>query len=93
MTDLYDSGFQLQASAMIIPKTLMLYASGSKIFGKYGDPSDIALGLNYYPFQRRDLRINLMGLWVDRSPVGYTAYPLPVGGDGFTLVTDFSLAF
>jgi hypothetical protein len=93
VTDTYDSGFQLQASAMVIPKTLMLYASGSKIFGEYGDSYDVAVGLNYYPFKRRDLRVNVMGLYVNRSPVGYTAYPLPVGGDGFSLVTDFSLAF
>ncbi|MET0294663.1 MAG: hypothetical protein ABW042_06550, partial [Phenylobacterium sp.] len=93
VTDLFDHGFQLQASAMLIPKTLMLYASGSKIFGEYGDPFDIALGLNWYPLKRRDLRVNAMALYVDRSPVGYTAYPLPVGGDGLTFVTDFSLAF
>lgn len=93
VAELYDSGFQLQASAMVIPKTLMLYLSGSKIFGEYGDPYDVALGFNWYPFQRRDMRVNMMGLWVDRSPVGYTAYPLPVGGNGFTFVTDFSLAF
>jgi hypothetical protein len=33
-----------------------------------------------------------MGLYTDRSPVGYTADPVPVGANGFTLVTDFSLA-
>lgn len=93
VTDLHDTGFQLQASAMLIPKTLMLYLQGSKIYGDYGNPSDIAFGVNYYPFQRRDMRINVMGLWVDRSPVGYTAYPIPVGANGFTFVSDFSLAF
>jgi hypothetical protein len=93
VTGLDDSGFQLQASAMLIPKTLMAYVSGSKIFGEYGDPYDVAVGLNYYPFERRDFRINVMGLYVDRSPVGYTAYPIPVGGNGFTFVSDFSLAF
>lgn len=93
VTDLYDSGVQLQASAMVIPKTLMVYLSGSKIFGEYGDPSDVALGVNWYPLQRRDLRVNVMALWVNRSPVGYTAYPVPVGANGFTFVTDFSLAF
>ncbi|WP_293399184.1 hypothetical protein [Phenylobacterium sp.] len=91
--DFFDQGYSLQASAMVIPKTLMLYASGSQIFGQYGDPWDLALGLNYFPFQRRDLRVNMMGLWVKNSPVGYTAYPIPVGGNGFTFVTDFSLAF
>jgi hypothetical protein len=93
VTDLYDSGFQLQASAMLIPKKLMAYLSGSKIFGEYGDPYDVALGVNWYPFARRDLRVNAMGLYTDRSPVGYTAYPVPVGASGFTFVTDFSLAF
>jgi hypothetical protein len=93
VTDLHDTGFQLQASAMLIPKSLMLYASGSKIFGEYGDPYDIAVGFNYFPFKRRDMRINVMGLYTDRSPVGYTAYPVPVGANGFTLVSDFSLAF
>lgn len=93
VTNLYDSGFQLQASAMVIPKTLMVYLSGSKIFGEYGDPYDVALGLNWYPFGRRDLRLNAMGLYTSHSPVGYTAYPVPVGANGFTFVTDFSLAF
>lgn len=90
---LFDSGFQLQASAMLIPKELQLYVSGSKIFGEYGDPYDIAVGLNWFPFSRKEFRVNAMGLYVDRSPVGYSAYPLPVGGDGFTFITDFSLVF
>lgn len=90
---LFDSGFQLQASAMLVPKTLQLYVSGSKIFGEYGDPYDVALGVNWFPFTRKEFRVNAMGLYVDRSPVGYSAYPLPVGGDGFTFLTDFSLVF
>jgi hypothetical protein len=89
----YDTGYTLQASAMIIPKTLQIYLSGSQIFGQYGDPYDIAFGFNYFPLKRRDLRLDVMGLWVSHSPVGYTAYPLPVGGNGFSFVSDFSLAF
>jgi hypothetical protein len=89
----YDTGYTLQASAMPISKTLQVYVSGSQIFGQYGNPYDIALGVNYFPLHRRDLRLNVMGLWVKNSPVGYTAYPVPVGGNGFTFLTDFSLAF
>jgi hypothetical protein len=91
--EFFDQGLTLQASAMVIPKTLQVYLSGSKIFGEYGDPYDIAVGLNYFPLKRRDLRLNVMGLWTENSPVGYTAYPVPVGANGFTFVTDFSLAF
>jgi hypothetical protein len=89
----FDQGFSLQASAMLLPKTLQFYASGSKIYGEFGNPHDLALGFNYFPLKRRDLRVNLMGLWVKNSPVGYTAYPVPVGGNGFTFVSDFALAF
>jgi len=92
-TDMFDSGFQLQLAAMLIPRTLQAYVSGSKIYGEFGNPYDVAVGVNYFPFKRRDLRVNVMGLWVKNSPVGYTAYPVPVGGNGFTLVSDFSLAF
>jgi hypothetical protein len=88
-----DTGFQLQASAMLLPKKLQIYVSGSQIYGKYVDPYDIAVGFNYFPFARRDLRVNVMGLYTNHSPVGYTAYPVPVGANGFTLVSDFSLAF
>jgi hypothetical protein len=91
--DFFDQGFSLQASTMLVPKTLQLYFSGSKIYGQFGNPYDAAVGINYFPFKRRDLRVNLMGLWVKNSPVGYTAYPVPVGGNGFTFVSDFSLAF
>ena len=90
---LYDDGFTLQASAMLLPKKLQLYISGSKIYGKYGDPYDLAIGLNYFPFPRKDLRVDVMGLYTYHSPVGYTAYPVAVGATGFTFLTDFSLAF
>ena len=93
VTQVYDDGFTLQASAMPIPKTPQVYFSGSEIFGRYGDPYDAAVGINWFPFHRRDLRLNMMGLYTYHSPVGYTAYPVAVGATGFTFLTDFSLAF
>jgi hypothetical protein len=93
VTELYDHGFQLQASTMAIRDRLQLYASGSMIFGEFGDPSDIALGLNVFPFRRRELRLNMQALYVDRSPVGYTSIPYQVGGDGWIFTTDFALGF
>jgi hypothetical protein len=93
VTHLFDDGFSLQASAMPIPKTLQVYFSGSMIFGQYGDPYDAAVGLNWFPYHRRDLRVAVMGLYTYHSPVGYTAYPVPVGATGFTFLSDLSLAF
>ena len=80
--DITDNGYQLQGSAMIVPKFLQAYVSGSQIFGDYGDPSELRLGANYYFMGNRGLRVNGEFIHVNKSPVGYTAYPMPVGASG-----------
>jgi len=91
--EMYDHGFQLQGSAMVLPQSLQAYVSGSKIFGEYGDPWDMALGVNWFPMKRRELRVNLQGLYLDDSPVGYASVPFIVGGNGWVFTTDVMLNF
>jgi hypothetical protein len=74
-----DTGYQLQASAMAIKDVLQLYVSGSQIFG---DPSEFRIGESWYFTKERGLRLNGEFIHVNRSPVGYTAYPMPVGAKG-----------
>ncbi|EJL22622.1 hypothetical protein [Novosphingobium sp. AP12] len=93
VSKLYDNGFQLQGSAMVIPEKLQAYASGSMIFGQYGDPWDLGLGLNWYPFDRREVRLNAQALYMDKSAIGYTSVPYAVGGKGWVFSTDVVLAF
>lgn len=93
VTDLFDHGFQLQGSAMIIPQGLQAYVSGSKIFGEFGNPWDVALGMNWYPFERREIRVNAQALYMRRSAVGYTSVPYLVGGNGWVFSGDFVVAF
>lgn len=89
-----DRGFQLQASMMLVPKTWQLYVSGSKIYGEYGDPYDVALGTNWFPLQdNRKLRLNAELLYLYDSPVGYTSVPFTVGGNGTVFNTNMELAF
>jgi hypothetical protein len=89
----FDQGLQLQASKMLIAKRLQAYFSGSKIFGQYGSPYDLGMGFNWFPLKRKELRVNTMALYVSKSPVGYTSYVLPVGGQGWVFTTDLSLVF
>ncbi len=77
-----DTGYQLQTSAMVVPKILQLYASGSQIFGDYGNPWEVRVGENWYFMKDRGLRFNGEFIHVRKSPVGYTAYPMPVGANG-----------
>ena len=77
-----DHGYQLQASAMAVPKIVQLYVGNSQVFGRYGDQWEVRGGGNWYVMKERGIRLNGEWLYANRSPVGYTAYPYPVGAKG-----------
>jgi hypothetical protein len=79
---LWDTGFQLQASAMVLPKLVQLYAVGSTVFGEYGDPWEVRGGVNYHPFKNRTVRCNVEIIHSYGSPVGALSLPYVVGGTG-----------
>jgi hypothetical protein len=93
VSSLFDHGFSLQGSTMIVRDFLQAYGSASVIWGQYGDPTEFGLGLNWFPFRRKEMRINNQLLFLDHSPVGGTSYPQAVGGTGVVFSTDFIVAF
>jgi hypothetical protein len=93
LPSLFDHGFQMQGSAMVIPKTLQLYAGGSTVFGKFGNPYDTRVGLNWFPWKNKVIRVNNELLYLYRSPVGYTSVPFAVGGKGFVYHSNLEMAF
>jgi hypothetical protein len=82
IADINDTGYQVQASGMAIPRILQLYFGASQVFGRYGDQWEIRGGENWYVMKDRGVRLNGEVIYMDRSPVGYTAYPVPVGAKG-----------
>ena len=94
IADINDTGFQLQASAMVVPKSLQVYVGGAAIFGdRYGDTSELRAGVNWYFVKERGLRVNAEWLHLNKCPVGYTAVPYPVGGNGDVFHTNLELNF
>jgi hypothetical protein len=93
VTNLFDQGFQLQTSTMILRKRLQFYVSGSAVYGQYGDPWDLGVGLNWYPFADRPFRINSQAVHLYHSPVGALSYPYVVGGTGWFYNTDVTVSF
>jgi hypothetical protein len=93
LAPIFSHGFQLQASAMILPKTFQVYLGGSTLYGKYGNPFDFRAGINWYPWHNRVLRWNTEFLYLYKSPVGYTAVPFALGGTGPVFGTNVELAF
>jgi hypothetical protein len=93
VTKLKDEGFSLQASAMVLPRVLQPYVTYSKIFGEYGDPWELGLGMNIYPFHRKEMRFNLQGLKLNGSPIGGSSLVAQVGGDGWVFNADWIVNF
>jgi hypothetical protein len=91
--ELRDHGFQLQASMMLVPRTWQLYLSGSKVFGEYGDPWDLGLGVNWFPYKSRQFRVNGELLYLNDSPVGNLSLPSIVGGNGTVFYANAELRF
>ena len=91
--DLFDHGFQVQLGTMLLPKKLQAYLAGSKIFGEYGKPWDLAGGLNWYPNERRLFRVNSELMYLKDSPVGYASVPFVLGGNGFVFHTNLEMMF
>jgi hypothetical protein len=91
--DISDNGYQMQTSLMAVPKVLQLYFSWSQIFGNYGDPSEVRVGQNWYFLKQRGVRVNGEFIHVNKSPVGYTAYPMPVGANGNIIHLNLEMNF
>ena len=90
---LYDHGFQLQVSGMVIPRALQLYSGVSRINGQFGDPFDVRIGANWYPWPNRVVRWNTEWLYLRNSPVGYSSVPFVIGGRGSVFHSSLELAF
>jgi hypothetical protein len=80
--NIHDHGYQLQASGMAVQKIVQLYGGVSQVFGRYGNQREVRGGVNWYPMKERGIRVNGEWMYVNRSPVGYTAYVYPVGAKG-----------
>ena len=95
--EIVDDGFYVQAAFYPIPKKLELYAATSQIYGDedagFDDSSEYLAGMNFYPYDTRNHRLNLQIMDVNGSPVS-SSFGYYVGGqDGLTVSTAFSVFF
>jgi hypothetical protein len=93
VSELFDSGYTVQASAMLVNKTLQMYSTYSYINGEYGDPSEFIVGFNWFPFKTKCFRINPEVMFENHSPVGYLSYPTQVGSNGVIGMVNLELNY
>jgi hypothetical protein len=73
VTAIRNTGFYVQAADMVVQKRIELYASTSYVFGEFGHhPHEFIFGGNYYPWNTRNLRLNVQLINVSHSPVSST---------------------
>lgn len=82
VSNLFDTGYTVQGSAMLVDKTLQFYSTYSYINGEYGKPWEVTCGLNWFPFKTKFFRVNPEVMIEHHTPVGYLSYPTQVGSNG-----------
>jgi hypothetical protein len=93
LTSMYDHGFELSAGQFVVPRKLMLYARGSKVFGEFGDPYEYGAGAKWYflPTERVWLTAEMMN--VHRAPYSGAFTPYTAGMTGWVPMIQTVLAF
>jgi hypothetical protein len=95
--EIFDTGFYVQAATFLIPKKIEGYVATSQIFGDdgagFGNSSEYLTGLNFYPFNSRDTRLNVQYIRVMDSPVGSTFGYYTTGQNGDTISVAYMLMF
>jgi hypothetical protein len=73
LSSVTNTGFYAQASHMIVPNRIELYGSTSCVLGDFTRHAhEFIVGGNYYPWDTRNLRLNLQVINVSHSPVSST---------------------
>ena len=95
--EIIDHGFYVQAAFFPLPKIVELYTATSQIFGDggagFGDSSEYIAGVNYYPFDTRNHRVNVQYINVNGSPVSSDFGYYRGGQDGSTVTVGVSVSF
>ena len=78
---------------MIYQGRKVLDGTLESIQGRYGNASEVRAGVNWYFLKERGLRVNAEWLHLHNCPVGYTAVPYPVGGNGNVFHMNLELNF
>jgi hypothetical protein len=97
VSSIVDKGFYLQGSFYPVRQKLELYGATSQIYGDkdagFDNSSEYLGGLNFYPANTRNHRLNLQVMNVNHSPVSSTFGYYTGGQNGTTVSMAFSIFF
>jgi hypothetical protein len=93
VTSTFDHGFEFSTGHFIVPKKLVLYARGSKVFGKFANPYEYAGGLKWYFLPTERLWMTGEAMRVHKAPYSGAFTPYTAGMDGWVPMVQTVIAF
>jgi hypothetical protein len=89
----FDHGFELSMGQFVLPKKLVLYARGSKVFGQFASPYEYAGGFKWYLLPTERLWVTGEVMRVHGAPYSGAFTPYTAGLDGWVPMLQTVLAF
>jgi len=93
LSSTFDHGFELSAGQFLIPKRLVLYGRGSKVFGEFASPYEFAGGLKWYMLPTERLWMTGELMKVHGAPYSGAFSPYTTGLKGWAPMLQTVLAF
>lgn len=89
----FDHGFELSAGKFVVPKKLVLYARGSKVFGEFKSPYEYGGGFKWYFLPTERVWMTGEVLHVNGAPYSGAFTPYTAGMRGWMPMLQTVLAF
>jgi len=89
----FDHGFELSMGHFVVPRKLVLYARGSKVFGQFASPYEYAGGFKWYLLPTERLWMTGELARIHKAPYGGAFTPYTAGMDGWVPMIQTVLAF
>jgi hypothetical protein len=88
-----DHGFELTAGHFVIPRKLMLYGRGSRVYGEFGDSHEYGGGGKWHFLPTERLWLTAELIRVHKAPYSGAFTPYTAGMKGWTPMIQAVLAF
>jgi hypothetical protein len=89
----FDHGFELSTGKFVLPKKLLLYVRGSKVFGQFANPYEYGGGFKWYFLPTERLWMTGEVMRVNKSPYSGAFTPYTAGMAGWMPMLQTVLAF
>jgi hypothetical protein len=89
----FDHGFELSTGKFVLPKKLLLYARGSKVFGQFANPYEYGGGFKWYFLPTERVWMTGEVMRVNKAPYSGAFTPYTAGMAGWMPMLQTVLAF